>query len=684
MASPFQQQVRLRKFLYIGLIVVLFTVSIVWRKAVIDNLAGRLAIREESRGDVELLGSFVRLSLTGSRGLVTCILWDSAIDKQKKNQWNQLEVIVDSLTRLQPHFTTPWLFQSWNLSYNVSVESDRVRDKYYYMSRGIDLLARGERQNHNHPDLRWSIGFYTQHKICQSDETNYIRSLFQLSIIPPGERDPARFWKQSPTGPEFDWLEFEKFCGEHPQLVRRLHHGVHKDTAREKKRLFTCENPEDVVQFLDDNFSVPSMYVVRAFASDSPAQERGWAATKDTLLAAENRFPILPPQHTEAFDSTALSSDSTLRDDTDGFAAAHSWYCYAQEPLPKPGPLPGSSEEITEPARQRRPKKLTTLLFRHYPPMGLRYMAERLQAEGWFDGEGWNAKPLFSKSKEPGHAGKEFLFGKDVKWSGEAWARAKGAWTKHGTDNHLIFPSPSAEQNERDLAKRFADDPRHRIQLYSSPPQLAEGQLSAEEAREYQAAKFMYEYEFYRTLTNFKHHFIRSIVEALPETIQCRKHFYKAEQANLDGSPFAALSIYKTPVVDFGGGKPKLDPLTAWREILFQNKEFRRDSFIQEGSAEIQTKYLFLWNRYPGRALKDQLVKLAPLLPLVPRFDPVTLRLPITEGPFDVNDNEGVPLIDPELARIVLERMGIRKGATTPPPGTPLKRIDAPDGPAPK
>ena len=282
MASPFQQEVRVRKFIYLGLIVVLFTASIGWRKVVIDDLAGpeRLAIREESRGDVELLGSFVRLSLTGSRGLVTCILWDSAIDKQKKNQWNQLEVIVDSLTRLQPHFTTPWLFQSWNLAYNVSVESDRVRDKYYYMSRGIELLARGERQNHNHPDLRWSIGFYIQHKICQSDETNYIRSLFQLSLIPPNERDPARFWRQTPQGPAFDYLEFDKFCREHPQLVRRLNRGVQKDTRQEKKRLFTCETAEDVVQFLDDNFSVPSLYEVKPFAADAPAQARGWAARR--------------------------------------------------------------------------------------------------------------------------------------------------------------------------------------------------------------------------------------------------------------------------------------------------------------------------------------------------------------------------------------------------------------------
>ncbi|MFM7149880.1 MAG: hypothetical protein ACKO23_08570, partial [Gemmataceae bacterium] len=220
MASPFQQQVRQRKILYIALILVLFTLSWLWRQNVIAGLAQKLAIREDTRGEVELTGAVVRLGLTGSRGLATCILWTNAIEKQRRNQWNELEVLVRSLTKLQPHFITPWLFQSWNLAYNVSVESDRVRDKYFYVSRGLELLAEGERQNRDHPDLRWSTGFYGQHKVCMSDETNYMRSLFQLSLIPPNERDPARFWKQGEEGPTFNWAEFEKFCSQHPQLCR--------------------------------------------------------------------------------------------------------------------------------------------------------------------------------------------------------------------------------------------------------------------------------------------------------------------------------------------------------------------------------------------------------------------------------------------------------------------------------
>ena len=99
MASPFQQQVRQRKLLYLGLILVLLTLSVIWRYSVIDGLAERLAVREQSRGEVELTGAVVRLGLTGSRGLATCVLWANAIEKQKKNQWNELEVLARTLMR---------------------------------------------------------------------------------------------------------------------------------------------------------------------------------------------------------------------------------------------------------------------------------------------------------------------------------------------------------------------------------------------------------------------------------------------------------------------------------------------------------------------------------------------------------------------------------------------------------
>jgi hypothetical protein len=690
MASPFQQQVRQRKLLYLGLIVVLLTLSVIWRNAVIDGLAERLAVREESRGEVELTGAVVRLGLTGSRGLATCVLWANAIEKQKKNQWNELEVLVRSLTKLQPHFITPWLFQSWNLAYNVSVESDRVRDKYFYITRGVELLAEGERQNANHPDLRWSIGFYTQHKVCQSDETNYKRSLFQLNLIPPNERDPARFWKQTEQGPEFNWVEFEAFCKEHPQLLRRLKEGMHRENARDKRKQFTCETPQQVVQFLEDNYSVPSIYQVDLLPAGVPSQARVWNPQKREIpLPVTTRFPPLPPQHEMAFDPTAITSDSNLGDDVDAFTVSHTWFCYAQEPLPPPDKkLPGNSEPITDPAHQRRPKHMTTLLFRNYPAQGTRYMAERLQQEGWFDGEGWDVADWFSEARGALPANASYRYGGGKAWSRDAWTRSARAWRDSGERNLLVFPNQAAEQNVREAGARFFRE--HRMAPNGMPPPMRDEDFKSEEERKgYEAARFMFEYEFYRNLGNFPHHLNRAMVEQREETVACRKLFYQAEMLDMSGSPRPALDLYRTPREEPGveewRGK-KLSPLEAWRDLVLQkNKEFRRDTFIQEQSAEYEIRYLRLLNRFEGRKLKDAVVKAAAVLPLVPAMVPDEFKAPLTRGPFDALDSEGHPLVTDTYRYVVLERMGL---LTRPPvapdalqPASPQSGEKMPDRP---
>src|SRR5438876_376713 len=98
MATPFQQQALQRKIIYTGLIAMLFTAAWAWRSYAVEPQARDLALREESLGEVELSGSAIRLGLIGSRGLVTCGLWITAMEKQKKNQWNELEILVRTLT----------------------------------------------------------------------------------------------------------------------------------------------------------------------------------------------------------------------------------------------------------------------------------------------------------------------------------------------------------------------------------------------------------------------------------------------------------------------------------------------------------------------------------------------------------------------------------------------------------
>ena len=60
MGNPFQQKALQRKVTYLGLIVALFTVSLLHRKYVVERQAENLQLREAARGEVELTSSFVR------------------------------------------------------------------------------------------------------------------------------------------------------------------------------------------------------------------------------------------------------------------------------------------------------------------------------------------------------------------------------------------------------------------------------------------------------------------------------------------------------------------------------------------------------------------------------------------------------------------------------------------------
>jgi hypothetical protein len=662
MASPFQQQVVQRKFIYGACILVVFTAAWAWRRYSIDPQAFALAVREQHHGEVELVGAVVRQSLVGSRGLVTCYLNIEMQNLMKRNQWNELEVAARALGKLQPHYVQPWLFQSWNLSYNVSVEADRVSDKYYFITRGIQYLGEGEQRNHFDPDLRWHMGFFLQHKICQSDDSNTLRSLLQLSSIPPNQRDPARFWVMRNGRQEINMAEFEKFCQEHPHLVRRLKDGMMRMLLADMRRQYVCESPEAVVKFLEDNYRVPSLY------EDVPRAAIGYWQEKDDKLrpAVLDRFPVLP-EPPERWARQPASKDimndvidytQAVRDDQDGHAIARSWYLYAMEPVPPPGPMPGSSMPITDRTHQHKPRRMMTLLFRQYPAIAQQFIAESFQEEGWYDNSGWELPDQFAN-------GKPVRIGTQRAWSQEAWKRAFDYWQRHGEDNHVNL-NPNEQETKRQLAEEYAK------KVNAQPPKqpLRPEKFDATTQAQYEAAQFLKEYQQMRTTSNYPHHYTQARVESTSEAVKARKLFHEAKRLYLQSDNQAALDAYQ----DDGGIK-------AWRQLLQrkENKEYRRDSIIQEFTFETQLRYLRLLNRMSGKSEDREVARLA-LLPLaaggggapiglalwLPPIIKDSWKAPLFGGPFDEDDDDGVPLVPDHIRQTVYARLFPGMRMTTP------------------
>jgi hypothetical protein len=568
MANPFRQQSRFRKLVYFGLILALFTGSLVYRRFVIEPEATALQLREQTRGEVDLTSSAVQLSLLGSRGVATTGLWYIAKEKQAKNQWNELELVVRSITKLQPHFAAPWRYLSWNLAFNVAVECDRTRDKYFYISRGLELLAEGERRNQGtqddaggrslrfpgNPDMRYDLAFFYRLKIDTSDEKHFMRCLLDLSCIDPVQRDPKLFWGVDERGRRFvKQAEFKDFCKSYPRLVRRLRD--HLGRSR----------PADVVAFLEDNKDVPSRF-------DAPPDPQ---ADHSPLRKPRDQFPVLPnpnPLPPNLPDPTRAEFPFSF----DVNRASEAWYVYAQEPLPPPDPDEAIRPRPFDAIHYRLPK-ISTMIFRGFPARAKFHEAEALQEEGWFDEkDGWKIRDWFEV--RPGSTQKrDVTVGAESKYRARpAWQRAYDAYLDYGRKTGIYFTPAELRDLE---AKAGLYRSAYRLRQGDRAPglkrehrkgPLAEG-LVAHQRLQWQA--------FNRNLTNFDGFLYQALVDKEPAAIAVRKQFFQARELAMQAARAQAVKKFE-------------EAFAGWEELLLAHPGFRRIGNVQIETYEKQTRYL--------------------------------------------------------------------------------------------
>lgn len=635
MASSFQRKSRTRKLIYMVAIVVLFTLTLLWRGTVfgantpfwrytIEGQADALELREQDLGETELTGSFIRLTLTGSRGFAVCVLWSLWNEAGKRQEWNEQEVLIGILTKLQPHFRAPWFFHAWHLAYNIPAECDRVSDKYFYISRGIQLAAEGERQNRSNPDFRHWIGWLYHNKLGSADEQNTLRSLFQLSCIPPPERDPGQL-TVSGSWPDnrVDSAKFQKFCEAHPFLVRRL---------REQGG---CKTPHDLLVFLWENRDLPTRYTASG-----------------RFKATRERFPVLPRRADLGQSAEYTAEDYALPDDFDNFRVAQVWMIYSQEPLPDP------NDTDYDRMKYRMNRRMAPAIFRSYPAMIQTRYAERLQAEGWFDERGW----VVDEGKQ-GPArwfpDRRVVIGAGRNWSGEAWTKARDLWTEFGRHTGLYLDPPALAAKER-LAKKYRE--AFDVSPHELGPELRIDQETDEMKAALRAHRQLMNRETDRRNTNFAHYFAQARAECLPGAVAARRLFFQARQKASD--PAEAIRLYERG-------------LAEWKKVLDESDDYRADEAAQEETYKFQYDYLGLVKDHRGGPIKQLLVvqdvlahgaagaALVPLwLPTANLVHPNQVP-PALVGPFDGAGPDGKPYVGPEAIRRARGRLGLSETSPT-------------------
>lgn len=112
------------------------------------------------------LMAFTTVALGGFRGLIADLLWFRTIRLQQEGRIFEIAQLADWITKLEPHFTTVWAFQAWNMAYNISVLFPDAENRWRWVNNGIRLLRdEGLRYNPNNPNLYKELGWLYQHKI---------------------------------------------------------------------------------------------------------------------------------------------------------------------------------------------------------------------------------------------------------------------------------------------------------------------------------------------------------------------------------------------------------------------------------------------------------------------------------------------------------------------------------------
>ena len=151
-------------------------------------------LSQATLGEIDPASETIKLATLGMRGVAANILWEKANYYRKTEDWASLSATLEQIVKLQPNFVSVWIYQGWNLSYNISVEFDDYRDRYYWVIKGIDFLKEGTHYNDREPRLLSEIGITVARKIGRSDEHVQFRKLFREDddfngALPRSQRD---------------------------------------------------------------------------------------------------------------------------------------------------------------------------------------------------------------------------------------------------------------------------------------------------------------------------------------------------------------------------------------------------------------------------------------------------------------------------------------------------------------
>ena len=186
----------------------------------------------------------MKLATLGMRNIAVNLLWSKTLYYHKVKDFTSMSATLEQIAKLQPNFVRVWVFQGWNLSYNVSVEFDDYRDRYHWVIRGIRFIQKGTQYNKDEPVLLREIGRTISQKIGTADEHVIFRKLFKADDDFHGSR---------PIGERDNWLVGKEWFKRAEQAVETTGRRMRSGTAGEgaSQVIYCSEAPLCQIHYAD-------------------------------------------------------------------------------------------------------------------------------------------------------------------------------------------------------------------------------------------------------------------------------------------------------------------------------------------------------------------------------------------------------------------------------------------------
>jgi hypothetical protein len=160
---------RAKKFLLLALAAALLTAN-GFLLPVLNRERGALGItRIEPLENAPPMLALTTQVLGGFRGLIANALWIRSTQLQEDGKYFEMVQLADWITKLEPHITTVWTVQAWNMAFNISVKFPNHADRWRWVQRGIELLRDDAiRYNPDQPGLYGDLAWMFQFKMGQN------------------------------------------------------------------------------------------------------------------------------------------------------------------------------------------------------------------------------------------------------------------------------------------------------------------------------------------------------------------------------------------------------------------------------------------------------------------------------------------------------------------------------------